>query len=191
MVLKLRAVTLFIDALMKNIDKITSKTPEAAWVLALAVTVATSALYAATAYPTVAGGDSAEVVAMAYELGVPHPPGYPLYTLTSHAWTRYILTFSGDVAYRCNLLAGLCGGIAAGVLSFIVAKWTGSLAGGLLTGGIYATSKDVWLYSTHGEVFGLNNLLTAWMLYLTVEYCVDPTKHSVAYQGAFVLGLGS
>jgi len=36
------------------------------------------AVYFKTLYPHVPGGDSGELIASAYQLGVAHPPGYPL-----------------------------------------------------------------------------------------------------------------
>ena len=36
------------------------------------------AVYFKTLYPHVPGGDSGELIAAAYQLGVAHPPGYPL-----------------------------------------------------------------------------------------------------------------
>lgn len=49
------------------------------------VLVLCTALYVKTLYPTVAGGDSGELVAQSCALGIAHPPGYPLFTLLSHA----------------------------------------------------------------------------------------------------------
>ena len=44
-------------------------------------------LYGLTLCPTVYWYDSAEFAASAASLGVPHPPGYPLYTLIAHVFT--------------------------------------------------------------------------------------------------------
>jgi hypothetical protein len=40
--------------------------------------------YVATLCPTVPGGDGGEFIAVAYRLGVAHPPGYPLCTPSWH-----------------------------------------------------------------------------------------------------------
>ena len=42
-------------------------------------------VYGATIAPSIAGGDSGELVAEACHLGTAHPPGYPLFTLLIHA----------------------------------------------------------------------------------------------------------
>ena len=42
-------------------------------------------VYSQTMHPSVAGGDSGELLLAAHELGVAHPPGYPVVTLLGHA----------------------------------------------------------------------------------------------------------
>ena len=49
---------------------------------AVAVASLCVAVYAATQFPTVPGGDSGELIVAACSLGIPHPPGYPLHTVS-------------------------------------------------------------------------------------------------------------
>jgi hypothetical protein len=49
--------------------------------------------------------DSAELAAGAATLGIVHAPGYPLYTVVAHLFTRLPI---GDVAFRVNLLSAVC-----------------------------------------------------------------------------------
>ena len=63
--------------------------------------------YFYTLAPTVTSGDSGELVSAACTLGVPHPPGYPLWTITAHFFTR-IVPFK-DVAARVNLMSAFLG----------------------------------------------------------------------------------
>ena len=51
---------------------------DAAFVASLCV-----AVFAATQFPTVPGGDSGELIVAACTLGIPHPPGYPLHTVSA------------------------------------------------------------------------------------------------------------
>ncbi len=41
-------------------------------------------VYVMTLYPTVAGGDSGELVAESCHLGISHPPGYPLFNMLNY-----------------------------------------------------------------------------------------------------------
>src|SRR4051812_36731846 len=70
---------------------------------ALLLGLAALLVYARTLYPEIAWGDSPELTAAAYQAGVPHPTGYPLYMLLGHLFVR--LCPLGSVAYRMNLLS--------------------------------------------------------------------------------------
>ena len=52
--------------------------------------------------PSISAGDAGELIAAAWHLGSPHPPGYPVYTLLSKLST--FLSF-GNIAFRVNLLS--------------------------------------------------------------------------------------
>lgn len=68
--------------------------------------------YIATLAPSVTFWDAGEFIAAAKTLGVPHPPGTPLFVMVAHVWAM-ILPF-GDYAWRLNLLSAICSSIAAG-----------------------------------------------------------------------------
>ena len=50
----------------------------------LAMGLATLAVYASTLFPSAAGGDASEFAFVACDASVPHPPGYPTFTMM--AW---------------------------------------------------------------------------------------------------------
>jgi hypothetical protein len=76
------------------------------------------AVYLKTIAPTVAFGDSGELVTAAVTLGVPGSPGYPLYLIIGKLFTL-VLPF-GDLAFRLNVLAALFGALAATAVFFLV-----------------------------------------------------------------------
>ena len=45
-------------------------------------------IYWQTLQPSVPGGDAGELIVEAHQLGLPHPPGYPLHTLLVHLFAR-------------------------------------------------------------------------------------------------------
>ena len=55
--------------------------PPSPLVVPLSVFCVSFQLYLSTLCPSIAGGDSGELVAEGCQLGTPHPPGYPLYTV--------------------------------------------------------------------------------------------------------------
>jgi hypothetical protein len=76
-------------------------------------------VYYGTLYPTVAGGDSGELVVSAFQLGITHPPGYPLWTLLGHLFS--LLPFK-SVAWRLNLSSALYQALANTFLSLSIHK---------------------------------------------------------------------
>src|SRR3989339_695407 len=66
-------------------------------------------IYILTACPTVYVGDSGEMITAAYYLGIPHPPGYPLYTMFGKLMSTLPLF---TIAYRVNLTASFFGALS-------------------------------------------------------------------------------
>jgi hypothetical protein len=145
------------------------------------------ALYAATAYPDLAGGDSGELAAAVATGGVIHPPGYPLYALVGRLFVA--LPLSSSVAGRLNLLSAVCDAVAAGLLCAAVARRSASRAAGLVAAASFALAPAVWRYAICAEVFALNNLLGALLLWLAVRYD-EGAERRFAVAGALVCGLG-
>ncbi len=71
--------------------------------LALLAGVVSLALYVRTLVPWPLPGDSGEFQVLAYELGVGHTTGYPVYMLLAHLFQRLLPV--GEVAYRVNLFS--------------------------------------------------------------------------------------
>jgi hypothetical protein len=84
---------------------------------ALAVFVITQVVYITTLTITCPFWDSGEFIATSYTLGIPHPPGTPLYVLIGRLFTLIPVAF---VATRVNYLSALASSMAA-VFTFLVA----------------------------------------------------------------------
>jgi hypothetical protein len=141
--------------------------PDAAWtrgaiLAAIAAGAVPLAVYLATLSPTINGGDSGEFVAVAYLGGVAHPSGYPLHALLARPFTWLPI---GSVAWRVNLMSAVCDAGAAWLLFRSVVLLTGQLAAGLLAAGAFAFAPLIWPYAITAEVFALNNLFVAALLY--------------------------
>jgi hypothetical protein len=85
---------------------------------ALAVAAVVLLGYVITLAPTVTFWDAGEFIAAAYTLGIPHPPGTPLFVLIAHVWGM-LLPF-GEFAYRTNLLSAVLSSGAAGLFFLVV-----------------------------------------------------------------------
>ncbi|XP_052639503.1 transmembrane protein 260 isoform X2 [Harpia harpyja] len=155
-----------------------------------ALGAAVAALYTATLPPTLPGGDAGELITAAYELGVAHPPGYPLFTLLAKLATGLLPV--GSPAYRVNLLCGLLGAAAASLLFYTVFRLSGSYAGGILAAGVFSFSRLTWQWSIAAEVFSLNNLFVGLLMALTAHFEEASTakeRSKISKLGAFCCGL--
>jgi hypothetical protein len=74
--------------------------------------------YVWTLAPSVTFWDAGEFLAASKALGVPHPPGTPLFVFLSHAWAS-IVPF-GEYAYRVNLMTAVFSAAAAALLYLVV-----------------------------------------------------------------------
>ena len=83
-------------------------------------------VYVLTLAPTVTFWDAGEFIAAAKTLGIPHPPGTPLFVLIAHVWG--MLVPIGEFAYRTNLLSALLSAAARRASS---SWWPTSRCGGL------------------------------------------------------------
>ena len=62
-------------------------------------------LYLRTMAPTFSFWDCGESIATAYTLGIPHPPGAPLFLLIAHLFS--MIPFFSDIGARVNLISTL------------------------------------------------------------------------------------
>src|SRR5438552_14773557 len=114
-------------------------------------------LYALTLSPSTAMWDTSEYIAAAYTLGLPHPPGNPLFVLIGRVFS--ILPIASSVAARVNILAALCSAVSAGMwflvtervlVGWFPERWQ-RIVGGVLAALIGATSFTVWNQSVVNE----------------------------------------
>jgi hypothetical protein len=77
--------------------------------------------YVITLAPTVTFWDAGEFIAAARTLGVPHPPGTPLFVMIGHVWAALVPL--ADYAQRLNLLSAVMSACGAACF-FLVAEDT-------------------------------------------------------------------
>ncbi|XP_058254326.1 transmembrane protein 260 [Hemibagrus wyckioides] len=160
------------------------------WTLTGATVACVLALYLPRVPRAVAGGDSGELITAACELGVAHPPGYPLFTMLASLALRLVPATSP--AHAINVLCAVLGAMASGALCYTVCRMAGPGPGAVLAGGSFALSKLVWQWSLVAEVFSLNNLFVGIIFSLSVCFHNAETvdqKKKFALWGALCCGL--
>ncbi len=120
--------------------------------------------YVWTLAPTVTLWDAGEFIATARILGIPHPPGTPLFTLLANVWATVVPI--GDFAYRTNLMSATFSAAAAAFFFLTVALalqgWRAEttikdrvfMIGGGVAGALLAAfAFTVWQNSNETEVY--------------------------------------
>ncbi len=75
--------------------------------------------YVATLAPTVTFWDAGELIATIKILGIPHPPGTPLFVLMGNVWGALFPV--GEFAFRTNIMTAIFSATAAAMLFLVVA----------------------------------------------------------------------
>src|SRR6059036_1624 len=151
------------------------------YLMAACVTLAALVLYVLTVAPTTQFWDTSEYIAAAHVLGIPHPPGNPLFTIIAHVWG--LLPLAAGYAMRINLLAATTSAVAAGCWFLIGERWMrawvpatwprrlAALAGAMAA----ATAFTVWNQSVVNEkVYTLSLVSVALVLWLILRWDDQP-----------------
>ncbi len=162
---------------------------------ALAAALVAFAVYAWTAAPSITLLDAGEFAVAAQHFGVPHPTGYPLWTLL--AWLFSLLPL-GNVAWQLALFSGLLGALAVGLTALVIrssARWIAPDSPRLATIAAlslslcFAFSESMWSQAVIIEVYTLHALLVG--LYLTSLYVWlrRPERLGPLYAAVFLFAL--
>jgi hypothetical protein len=167
---------------------------------ALVVSLATLVLYLVTLAPSTAMWDTSEYIAAAYTLGIPHPPGNPLFVIIGRVFS--ILPIASTVAIRINILAAICSAVSAGMWFLITERvlvgwfpqrWQRVL-GGVVAAILGATAFTVWNQSVVNEkVYTVSLVGIAIISWLMIRWSDDPDGRKadrILVLVAYLLGLG-
>jgi hypothetical protein len=136
------------------------------------------------------GTDGGDLISAARTLGVPHPTGYPTYTLL--AWLFSYLPVR-TIAYRVNLLSAVCAAVAAGLLCRTTQQLLPddrfNLPIATATALVFAFSPLLWSQAVISEVYALLTFFAALFLWLLVRWRNGGGEKTI-WLAAFVLGLG-
>lgn len=166
-----------------NQSSTTRERPPYGW--AAATFAAILAIYVATLGPTTAFWDTSEYIAAAKVLGIPHPPGNPMFVLMAHVFG--LLPLAASYAERINLFAAVTSAASAALWFLVAERWMrnvvpvrwarlGAAFGGTL---VAATMWTVWNQSTVNEkVYTVSLLSMALVMWLAVHWGDDaPGPH--------------
>jgi len=135
-------------------------------------------VYLKTMAPTVSFWDCGEFIACSYILGVPHPPGAPLFVLIGRIFT--LIPLFGEIAARVNFISVLTSALTVWLSYLLIVKlvsrwgngsegkwhklsaYVGGIVGSLFLG----FGRTFWGNAVEAEVYGLGLMLMMLILYL-------------------------
>src|SRR6185503_8815343 len=170
------------------------------YLAASAVAFAVFVLYIITLSPSTAMWDTSEYISAAYTLGLPHPPGNPLFVIIGRVFS--VLPIAPSVAMRINVLAAVCSAGAAAMwflitervlVGWLPYRWQ-RIAGATVATIIGATAFTVWNQSVVNEkVYTVSLVGIAIISWLMIRWSDDPDGRQadrVLVLVAYLLGLG-
>jgi hypothetical protein len=140
--------------------------PGRPWLAPLLVAVIGLGLFGSTWTDAVQAADSGELVTAACNLGVAHPPGYPLYTLLGHGFCALPWSTPAGRVGALSVIAGVWAllMVYATVLLLTRNRWAAAVAALTL-----ATGSIFWRQASLAEVFVLNAALAATVVYTALR----------------------
>jgi len=148
---------------------------------ALIVVLVTQAVYLETMVISCPFWDSGEFIATSYTLGIPHPPGTPLYVLIGRVFTLIpISQVSARVNYLSALGSTLCALFIFLTIVKLVARWQrrpqngvdrliavgAGIAGAFFT----AFGRTFWDNAIEAEVYALSSFVMVLCVYLALRW---------------------
>ena len=173
------------------------------------------AVYFYTLAPTLTLEDSGELAVASDYLGVPHPPGYPIWTLMTwfFQWVFHWVTYHGhpNPAWSVGLASAASGAVACALLALLISRSGADLlrsessltdkigfqtenllclVAGISGGLLLAFSPVLWSQSVIVEVYSLNAMFQMGVLLLIYMWMCRPKNDILLYVAAFTFGLG-
>ena len=171
-------------------------------------------VYCLTLGPSVTMEDCGELAVAADRLGIPHPPGYPLWTICGYLFSRlftWVSYFGFPAPARSlALMSAFFAALASGLTAMLVSRSAAGLfrfrteagapdeaacrdrfsfVGGVAAGLCFAFSPVMWSQAVIVEVYTLHAFLLMWIILLTYRWISRPADKTL-WLAAFLLGLG-
>lgn len=127
-----------------------------------------SSLYLFLQVNTIYGGDAGDFASAIIVSGIPHPPGYPLYTLLGILATKLISL--GTIAWKLGFLSSIPSILTILILYDLLFYLTKRVSISLISSLVLALLYPYWLYSVVVEAFSLNNLFFISLLWLLFHW---------------------
>lgn len=165
-------------------------------------------LYGLTVSPTVSFWDCGEFIATSFTMGIPHPPGTPIYMLLGRFFTS--IPFVEDIGLRMNYISVISSAVSILLTYLIIIQlikywkpnpnaWDftdkiSSYGGAVVGAFVLMTSESFWFNSVESEVYAISLTFTAlvvWITFIWAEHADEPHSDRYLLLIAYLMGLAT
>src|SRR5205809_340911 len=163
--------------------------------------------YYLTLAPDLTLEDSGELATGSFYAGVPHPPGYPVWTLFT--WLFTVLAPVSNIAWRVALASAVAGALACGLIALIASRgssmilegieefktidrrWENALCvlAGYVAGMLIGFNGFMWSQAVIVEVYPFNLLSFVGVLCCLLRWVYAPHQKRYLYWAMFLFGV--
>ncbi|MFM1770557.1 MAG: hypothetical protein RJA22_3086 [Verrucomicrobiota bacterium] len=192
------AVTGPLPALFRRVD----------WLSCLVTFLVTFAAYLYTLAPDLTLEDCGELAVGSYYAGVPHPPGYPVWTV--YTWIFTWLVPVSNIAYRVAISSAFAGALSCGFVALMVSRGSSLIIEGLadlkntidkhwenalclvcgwVAGLLIGFNGFMWSQSVIVEVYTLSVLSMTGVMACLMRWIYAPHQYRFLYLSFFWFGI--
>ncbi|MFN0067767.1 MAG: protein O-mannosyl-transferase family [Limisphaerales bacterium] len=177
------------------------------WIGFALASLLTFAGYVWTMAPDVTLEDSGELAVASMYLGVPHPPGYPVWTI--YSWLFTVLLPFSNIAWRVSVSSAFAAALSCGLIALMISRVSATLLDTLeATKGLAEKLRDrigvvagfsgalllgfngfMWSQAVIVEVYTLSVLSLTAMLVMLLHWVYFPQQRKYLYWAAFLFGI--
>lgn len=163
--------------------------------------------YIWTLAPDVTLEDSGELAVGSFYAGVPHPPGYPVWTLYTWVFANFIPI--SNIAWRVALSSAVAGAISCGLIALLVSRGSSMMiegipalksldkrmeswlciVSGLVGGMLLGFNGFMWSQAVIVEVYTLSVLSLMGVLCCLLRWIYAPYQRKYLYWAFFLFGI--
>lgn len=192
-----KAPPIKVPPLFRNID----------WLSFGITTLFTFIGYYLTLAPQLTLEDSGELATASMYAGVPHPPGYPVWTI--YTWLFTVLFPVSNIAYRVGMSSAVAGAFACGIVAMLVSRGSSMIiegmaelkaldrrlenglciVAGFVAGMLIGFNGFMWSQAVIVEVYTLTVLSLAGVLLCLMRWIYAPHQRWYLYLAFFWFGI--
>lgn len=177
------------------------------WLTFLVTTFCVWLGYFYTLAPDLTLEDSGELAVASFYAGIPHPPGYPVWTLYTYLWANLLPI--GNIAWRVALGEATAGALACGLLGLLISrgssmlmegigqlkamtgKWENAICivSGFVGGLLLGFNGYMWSQSVIVEVYSFSVLSLVAVLLFLLRWVYAPHQNRYLLLAFFMYGI--